>query len=150
MKISEFFKHLDAVPENKLVVFKTPDDKFIPFHYHVTEVGINNKKFKDCGGNARDISYASIQLWVANDFDHRINAGKLRSILINTITEIEVDYDLLVEYETETLSLYNIDSLESVNGNFIFKLKKHKTDCLAPDKCGIKEERKSCCKGKCN
>ena len=151
MKISEFFKVLDTSSEDKQVVFKTPDGKFIPFHYHVTEPAIINKKFRDCGGVERNENYASIQLWVASDYDHRINTGKLRKIVLSTITEIEKDYDLIVEYETDSLASYNIEKLEFVGGNFVFSLGKRKADCLAPDKCGIQPEvKKPCCQGKCS
>lgn len=150
MKVSSFFKNLDTVSEDKQVVFKTPDGKFIPFHFHVTEAATVNKKFRDCGGVERNETFASIQLWVANDFEHRINAGKIRKIILSTLIENEVDMDIVVEYETDTLSTYNIDSVEIVNNTLVYSLIKKKTDCLAPDKCGVTAPKKQCCGGKCN
>ena len=150
MKVSSFFKNLDTVSEDKQVVFKTPDGKFIPFHFHVTEAATVNKKFRDCGGVERNETFASIQLWVANDFEHRINAGKIRKIILSTLIENEVDMDLVVEYETDTLSTYNIDYVEIVNNTLVYSLIKKKTDCLAPDKCGVTAPKKQCCGGKCN
>jgi hypothetical protein len=91
MKVSSFFKNLEIVSEDRQVIFKTPDGKFIPFHFHVTEAATVNKKFRDCGGVERNETYASIQLWAANDFEHRINAGKIRKIMLNTLLENEND-----------------------------------------------------------
>jgi len=150
MKVSSFFKNIDTVSEDKQVVFKTPDGKFIPFHFHVTEAATINKKFKDCGGVERNETYASIQLWVANDFEHRINAGKIRKIILNTLIDNENDMDIVVEYETDTLSTYNIDSVEIVENTLVYSLIKKKADCLAPDKCGIAAPKKQCCGGKCH
>jgi hypothetical protein len=150
MKVSSFFKNLEIVSEDRQVIFKTPDGKFIPFHFHVTEAATVNKKFRDCGGVERNETYASIQLWAANDFEHRINAGKIRKIMLNTLLENENDMDLLVEYETDTLATYNIDSVEIIKNALVCNLVKKKTDCLAPDKCGITAPKKQCCGGKCN
>ena len=150
MKVSSFFKNLDNVSEDKQVVFKTPDGKFVPFHFHVTEAATINKKFKDCGGVERNETYASIQLWVANDFEHRINAGKIRKIILNTLIDNENDMDIVVEYETDTLSIYNIDSVEIVENTLVYSLLKKKADCLAPDKCGITAPKKQFCGGKCH
>ena len=149
MKVSSFFKNLDSVSEHYGVAFKTPDQKFVPLHFHVTEAATIQKKFKDCGGNAREDNYASIQLWVANDYDHRIKAGKLRSILLNTLLDSDQDLDLVAEYESETLGVYNIDSVSTCANTLVFQLAKRKTDCLAPDKCGIVSEVTSCCASGC-
>jgi hypothetical protein len=84
---------------------------------------------------------------VANDFDHRINAGKIRKIILSTLIENEMDLDLVVEYETDTLSTYNIDSVEIIKNTLVYSLIKKKTECLAPDKCGITAPKKPCCGG---
>ena len=47
MKVSSFFKNLDSVSENYGVAFKTPDQKFVPLHFHVTEAATIQKKFKE-------------------------------------------------------------------------------------------------------
>jgi hypothetical protein len=150
MKVSSFFKNLDTVSEDKQIVFKTPDGKFIPFHFHVTEAATVSKKFRDCGGVERSETYASIQLWVTNDFEHRINAGKIRKIILETLIKNESDMDLVVEYETDTLATYNIDSVEIIKNTLVYNLIKKKTECLAPDKCGITAPKKACCGGKCD
>lgn len=149
MKVSSFFKNLDSVAENFGVAFKTPDQKFVPLHFHVTEAATIFKKFKDCGGNLREETFASIQLWVANDYDHRLKAGKLRGILLNTLLDHEQDLDLVVEFESETVGVYNIESVDSCANTLVFQLAKRKTECLAPDKCGVKTETVKCCQSGC-
>ena len=145
MKLSTFFKNLDSVAENYGIAFKTPDQKFIPLHFHVTEAATVFKKFKDCGGNSREDTFASIQLWVANDYEHRIKAGKLRSIILNSLLDNEQDIELVVEFESDTVGVYNIESVETCANTLIFQLGKRRTDCLAPDKCGIASESVKCC-----
>lgn len=149
MKVSLFFKNLDSVGEEFGVVFKTPDFKFVPFHFHVTEAATVFKKFRDCGNNYREDVYASIQIWVANDYDHRLTAGKLRKILLNTLLENEQDLNLVVECESDTVSLYNIESSEVVGKSIVFQLSKRKTECLSPDKCGVVAETVACCSTSC-
>jgi len=50
MKISALKKHLSEV---STIGFKLPDGQLIPVHFHVTEVGLINKHFIDCGGTER-------------------------------------------------------------------------------------------------
>ena len=145
MKVSSFFKNLDSIGEDFGVAFKTPDGKFVPFHFHVTEAASIFKKYKDCGGNSREENYASIQLWVANDYEHRLKAGKLRKIILDTLIENEQDVDIVVEYENDTISVYNIDCVKISANTLIFELCKRKTDCLAPDKCGVAAPKNPCC-----
>jgi hypothetical protein len=83
MKISQVFKLLDSIADDYSIIFKTPDCKLLPLHFHVTEAASVQKKFVDCGGVEREESYASIQLWTADDYDHRITTGKLRKIILN-------------------------------------------------------------------
>lgn len=149
MKTGHFFKQLDSVADDFGLAFKTPDRKLVPAHFHVTEAAVVRKKFKDCGGTERHESFASIQLWVAGDTEHRIKAGKLRKIMLDNLLSNEEDFDLVVEYENDTVCLYNIDSAEVCGSSLVFQLAKRKTDCLAPDKCGIKDETQSCCPAGC-
>ncbi len=51
MKLSEFKLYLKNV---KKVEFQLPNGDYIPPHFHVTEVGLNSKKFIDCGSNIRN------------------------------------------------------------------------------------------------
>ncbi len=148
MKVSEFFKSLDAISDNCNIIFKSPDCKLLPLHFHVTEAATVFKKFKDCGGIDREESYASIQLWTANDYNHRITTGKLRKIILNTLMENENDMEMLVEHEADTLSIYTVESYEVIGETILYLLGRKKTQCLAPDQCGVNKEvvEKKCCK----
>lgn len=78
MKLSEI-KHI--LKEKETIVFELPDGRLVPSHFHVTEIGVIEKKFIDCGGTLRYESKASFQLWESNDYDHRLHPEKLLSII---------------------------------------------------------------------
>jgi hypothetical protein len=150
MKISQVFKLLDSIADDYNIIFKTPDCKLLPLHFHVTEAASVQKKFVDCGGVEREESYASIQLWTADDYDHRITTGKLRKIILNNLIQTDNDMDLFVECDDNSLTTYTVESSEIAGKTIAFLLGKKTTQCLAPDKCGVKEApKKSCCKGEC-
>ena len=54
-----------------------PDGDFVPAHFHVTEVGRVHKDFIDCGGTVRSATTCVLQVWVADDTDHRLDTTKL-------------------------------------------------------------------------
>jgi len=150
MKVSEFFKSLDSISDDCNILFKSPDCKLLPFHFHITEAATVNKKFVDCGGTEREENYASIQLWTANDYNHRITTGKLRKIILNHLLENNQDMEIFLECDETSLTTYTIESSEVIGTTIIYALGKKTTQCLAPDQCGVKETpKKSCCKGKC-
>ena len=130
MTISEI-KALLATVET--VAFKLPSGAYVPSHFHVTEVGIVTKNFIDCGGTVRNEKVASLQLWNANDVDHRLKPNKLMDIisLSEKILGME-DLDIEVEYQSDTIGKYALD----FNGE-AFELIPMQTDCLAKDQCGI-------------
>ena len=96
--------------------FVLPNGKSIPASYHITEVGHVKKDFIDCGGTTRSVSACVLQAWVAaNDEDHRLNAGKLASILQmagKVLPDGEVPVEL--EYEAPIISQFTIESSEVV------------------------------------
>ena len=61
--------------------FLLPDGEQIPAHFHITEVGYVAKKFVDCGGTFREREACVLQTYVAEDFDHRLKAGRFADIL---------------------------------------------------------------------
>ena len=130
MKLSDFKIHISKVDK---VNFQLENGSFLPSHFHITEIGLSNKKFIDCGGVVRDENLISFQLWHANDFNHRLkpkNILEIISIAENAI--ISEDLEIEVEYQDSTIGKYNI----SFDGkNFILLNKK--TNCLAEDQCGI-------------
>ena len=130
MTISEI-KALLATVET--VAFKLPSGAYVPSNFHVTEVGIVTKNFIDCGGTVRNEKVASLQLWNANDVDHRLKPKKLMDIisLSEKILGME-DLDIEVEYQSDTIGKYALD----FNGE-AFELIPMQTNCLAQDQCGI-------------
>lgn len=120
----------------KEVSFVLPDGETVPEHFHVTEVGLSTKHFIDCGGTIREEKAINFQLYTATDYDHRLGAEKLSSIIDLSEEALNLpDSVIEVEFQGRTIEKYG---LEFVNGQFHLTTKK--TDCLAKDKCGIPEE----------
>lgn len=119
------------------VNFKLPDGSMVPEHFHVTEVGIITKDFIDCGGTVRHERVANFQLWNANDYEHRLKAGKLLKIiaLSEKVLNIE-DLEIEVEYQGTTIGKYDL----GYDGTDFLLLPKQ-TACLASDACGIPQEK---------
>lgn len=135
MKLSELEKVLNEV--GSITILK-PDGGFVPQHFHVTEVGLITKRYIDCGGTLRDEVKIGMQLWKADDFDHRLTPGKLLSIINLSKEKLELpDAELEVEFQSDTIGKYNLD----FDGHY-FHLRTTVTDCLAPDKCGVPEPKK--------
>ncbi|MFA4870178.1 MAG: DUF6428 family protein [Pedobacter sp.] len=134
MKLSEI-KGILAKVEG--VNFKLENGNSVPEHFHVTEVGIITKDFIDCGGTVRHEKVANFQLWDADDYEHRLKAGKLLHIisLSEEVLGME-DLEIEVEYQAETIGKYDL----GYDGeNFLLIAKK--TACLAMDKCGVPAEK---------
>lgn len=134
MKLSEFKQILSA---QKALAFELPNGELVPSHFHVTEVGQINKHFIDCGGTVRRENVISLQLWNANDYDHRLHPEKLMHIIELSEKNLALeDLEIEVEYQGETIQKFGID----FNGkNFL--LTTTQTDCLAKDKCGVPQEK---------
>lgn len=133
MKLSEIKTHLATA---EAVNFQLPNGAFVPGHFHVTEVGIVDKHFIDCGGTVRREKVANFQLWNANDTEHRLKPGKLQSIiaLSEKVLGME-DYEIEVEYQSDTIGKYDLD----YDGkNFLLMAKN--TACLAGDACGLTDQ----------
>ena len=131
MKLSEFKVEIG---KRESLAFLAPGGEPVPRHFHVTEVGVVRKRYIDCGGTSRDESRVSFQLWYADDFEHRLQPGKLLSIieLAEERLGIDSDQEVEVEYQGDTIGRYGLES----NGSE-FELVALRTDCLAKEKCGI-------------
>ena len=134
MKLSDFKNRLKTVQD---IQFVLPNGDAVPAHFHVTEVGQIEKHFIDCGGTVRHEKVVSFQLWEANDFDHRLSPTKLNSIidLSEKVLGVE-DQEIEVEYQADTIGKYALAFSEGR-----FHLNSKQTDCLAPDRCGIPQEK---------
>ena len=118
-----------------------PSGEFVPDHFHVTEVGRVDKKFIDCGGGRRESLSCSLQVWVANDTDHRLNSTKLNKIMKSAATFVSDDMPLVVEYGGETITTYPLGDVEVTPKGLLLVLGAKPTACLAMDKCGVQ----GCC-----
>lgn len=131
MKLSELKNFLSA---SETLGFQLPDGTLVPAHFHVTEVGEISKTFIDCGGTLRRERVANLQLWSANDYDHRLHPEKLVHILELAEKQLGLaDLPIEVEYQGPD-SIVKYD-LEAATGKLLLTSKQ--TACLAQDACGI-------------
>lgn len=132
MKISEFKHQLESASQ---LIFEQPNGQVVPLHFHITEMGLSSKHFVDCGGTVRTEQNASLQIWVADDYEHRLSPEKLLGIIEKTAPLLRgKDPEVEIEYETDTIGRYG---LSFQGGKFVLQ-PKH-TDCLAKEKCGVAE-----------
>ena len=135
MKLIEIKQLLTGLNQ---VVFQLPNGKFVPAHFHVTEVGIITKNFIDCGETVREEKVVNFQLWEAGDFDHRLAPQKLVNIieLSERILGIDENLEIEVEYQSDTIGKFGLE----FNGT-TFQLTAKTTACLASDACGIPADK---------
>jgi hypothetical protein len=115
-----------------------PDGDFVPAHFHVTEVGRVQKDFIDCGGTTRSATTCVLQVWVANDLDHRLDTTKLLDILRLAAPVLKAtDLPVEVEYEDGRVSQYPVSAAEVTPSGVLLHLGTKHTACLAPDRCGV-------------
>ncbi len=121
-----------------------PDRSFVPVHYHITEVGRVQKDFIDCGGTVRSQASCLLQIWVANDTDHRLETTKLARIMEVAAPILgSDDLPVEVEYEEGRVSQYPLGAAEVTPAGLLLSLGSRHTACLAPEKCGV--DGSGCC-----
>lgn len=133
--------------ENASLCIILPSGDFVPAHFHITEVGKRTKAFVDCGGDQHEEATCYLQVWVANDIEHRLTGKRLAQILKygETIFGTE-DLPVEIEYGTDLVSHYSLQRIVNGQGCLFLRLAGKQTDCLAPDKCGVtKCGSKGCC-----
>lgn len=134
MKLAALQNQLQSLSN---IQFQLPNGQRVPEHFHITEAGLTTKRFIDCGGTFRTEKTINMQVWVAEDVDHRLTPTKLLGILKKAEPLYqEEDLEVEVEYQGTTISRYG---LTFENGVFRFEPKF--TDCLAKDHCGIPENQ---------
>ena len=134
MLLSAFKQTLRALDTLK---FQLPNGQFVPAHFHVTEAGNVTRNYIDCGGMLRQENKLNLQLWVASDTDHRLKPNTVLNIL--QLAEKQLGYSNLeveVEYQQSTIGRY-----ELAFDGAVFQLINTQTACLAPDQCGIPQEK---------
>ncbi len=132
MKLSEIKTILGKA---ETVNFQLENGTKVPEHFHVTEVGIITKDFIDCGGKVRHEKVANFQLWNADDYEHRLKAGKLLHIISLSERVLGMDdLEIEVEYQSGTVGKYDL----GYDGNSFLLIAKQ-TACLANEACGVEE-----------
>jgi len=143
MTVAQFSALLAAHPGTRMHLM-LPDRSFVPAHYHITEVGRVRKDFIDCGGTVRSFASCVLQVWVANDQDHRLDTTKLAKIVeIARPLLGSDDLPVEIEYEDRVVSQYPIGGVELTPAGILFSLGTKHTACLAPEKCGV--DGTGCC-----
>ena len=134
MKLSEIKSSLNKVEQ---VTFILPNGSIVPEHFHVTEIGLIDKKFIDCGGTKRNEQVINFQLWSADDTNHRLGPQKLMDIISLSEKVLGIDdLEVEVEYQSDTIGKYELH----FNG-MAFQLVPKTTACLAMDKCGVPPQK---------
>ena len=134
MLISAFKQTLRELDTLK---FQLPNGEFVPAHFHITEIGNITRNFIDCGGVQRQENKLNLQLWVASDTDHRLDPTNLLNILQLAEKQLgNSNVEVEVEYQQSTIGRYKL----AFNGA-VFQLINTQTACLAPNQCGIPQEK---------
>lgn len=115
-----------------------PDGSAVPLSFHVTEVGRVQKTFLDCGGTLRESVTCQLQVWVGEDYDHRIETQKMAAILGKAAAYLpDESVPVEVEYEDRVISQYTIEGHEVSEEAVVLVLAHKHTECLAPELCGL-------------
>jgi hypothetical protein len=137
MKLSEL-KSLLADHSARHFRIRLPDGAAVPVSFHVTEVGRLHKTFLDCGGTLRETTSCQLQIWVGEDYDHRIETGKMAAILAKAKSILPDDnIPVEIEYEDRVISQYTVASHEIQENAVVLVLANKHTECLAPELCGL-------------
>ena len=143
MTVKELYDALELNP-NVTMHWMLPDKSFVRAHYHLTEVGKVHKDFIDCGGTVRSTRACVLQVWVADDRDHRLDTSKLAAIMRIAAPLFDGnDLPVEVEYEEGVISQYPIGGMEVTPSGLLFYLGTKHTACLAPEKCQVGDT--GCC-----
>lgn len=146
MRLGAFRSALNAFSDRNLA-FVLPEGDSVPAHAHITEVGRTQKRFLDCGGKLRLHAFASLQIWVADDIDHRLPAKKL-SAICDKAEEIlgTDDPEVQVECQEGSIKLFSISGFKVTEELIVFSLANKETACLAMETClPDSSDEETCC-----
>jgi len=137
MTLAEF-KDLLARHAEHLFRLRLPDGAPVPVSFHITEVGRLHKTYLDCGGTLRESTTCQLQVWVGEDYEHRIETGKMAGILAKAAAILPDEaVPLEIEYEDRVISQYTVAGHEITGDAVILNLAHKHTECLAPELCGL-------------
>ena len=143
MRVGELIAALDECPERSIELM-LPGGTFVPAHFHLTEVGLVRKEFIDCGGTKRSTSTCVLQVWLAEDFDHRLDTTKLRRIVESALPILASDtLDVEFEVQEKSISIFSLQTSRSIDGKLRLQLGNKHTACLAPQLCVVTSP--NCC-----
>ncbi|BCX48405.1 conserved hypothetical protein [Haloferula helveola] len=135
MTVTSFLELLRRYPDAGITI-RLPDGNDVPAHFHITEVGHLVKSFIDCGGKRHHAGSCLLQVWVADDTDHRLTAGKLLGIFERTdgllpSNELPVE----IEHEAPVLTQMPVTGCDATPEELVFHTEFKKADCLAKELC---------------
>ena len=134
MLLSAFKQTLSELDKLK---FQLPNGQLVPSYFHITEVGKVTRNYIDCGGVLRQENKLNLQLWVSSDTEHCLKPDNILNILQLAEKQLGfLDLELEVEYQQTTVGRYKL----ALNGE-VFELVNTQTACLAPNQCGIPQEK---------
>lgn len=137
MILSEL-KSLLAEHSERFFRLSLPDGAPVPVSFHITEIGRVQKTFLDCGGTLREKTTCQLQVWVGEDYEHRIETRKMAGILEKGKALLpDESVPVEIEYEDRVISQYTIESHQITDNAVILKLAHKHTECLAPELCGL-------------
>ncbi len=141
MKLNELKTILRSHP-SAYPRFILPDGDQVAAHFHITEVGHVTKRFIDCGGTLHDkADTCLLQTYVADDVEHRLDAGTFAKILdLGAQVLPHDDVDVEVEYDCCVVAQYPVATARVAGEQIELQLGEKHTDCLAKEKCGINGE----------
>ena len=122
--------------DGRIVRFELPTATLLSPHVHVTEVARLDKKFVDCGGTLRTESSCRLQIYQADDTEHRITAAKLAQILAKGAgvlgsTALPVE----AEVEAPYLSAFPVVATRLEAKQVVLSFGVRHAACLAEDVC---------------
>lgn len=122
--------------DGRIVRFELPTTTLLSPHIHVTEVARIDKKFVDCGGTLRTDSSCRLQIYQADDTEHRITAAKFAQILAKGAGVLNsLNLSVEVEAEAPYLSVFPITASRIEEKQIVLSLGMRHTACLAEDVC---------------
>ena len=147
MTVKELKEAMAQAPDHA-VTFELPEGTLVPAHFHITEVGFGKKTFIDCGGEVRIEGKCLLQVWVANDTDHRVDSARFVKILDHGKSVLPSEsLPVEIEYNNPGLTHMPLERVDVRDGGLVLVLVHKQTDCLAKDVCGITAENDCCTPG---
>jgi hypothetical protein len=124
--------------DGRIVRFELPTTSLLSPHVHVTEVARLDKKFVDCGGTIRMDSSCRLQIYQADDTEHRITAAKFAQILAKgagLLGSSALPVEAEAEAEAPYLSVFPVIATRLEEKQVVISLGMRHTACLAEDVC---------------